>query len=617
MPKFSTKMKPILRGWFDEFEKDWFPEPAKAKNDEDYRFECFCNYYVINSMQGGANNPPDDYATSEGPTDKSDDFHIDGVGVFVNGILCSTIDELNATVEKSSKIEVTVHFLQAKNGADDLNAGSLNSFLEAASQFISDEPWGEEFLKENQINEHIVEAQTVFAESLSKKFTSKPRVHLHWCVSQRERGKEFRNDVAATVTNRIKKLAKEHAEFASMVDFDFYGASDLAEIADSFGHQNKCTFELGGNPVINFPAISDELEDSFFAFIPGEEFLNIICPDGETIDHKLFNENVRDFLGEESDPFKGMTQTLSSPDEREYFSFRNNGVTVVAGDITGNSRKKTLYNYQIVNGCQTSNALFENREHLEDVFVPVRCIKTKDSDVLDSITLSTNSQNSVTASDMASRTKSARELERVCKRDDVANPIAFERREGQFIRIPTKVPKNRILKKKDFTSAYVSCVLKKPHHGIGYWDRYQNGKKDDIWLSDAPTSLLYLSGYLMNAIIRNKLFGEYSSLKFHFGTAAFNGLWPDFDQIFAMYNSAENSEEKVRIEKRINDGVDKVLKEVDQKNILEKKLEPALQAASKLAVDSSVLDSKSGKLGRANTKTEVVTHRFFSLMEKG
>lgn len=489
-------------------------------------------------------------------------------------------------------------------------------FLEAASQFISDEPWGEGFVNENQINEHIVEAQAVFADSLSKKFTSKPRVHLHWCVSQREQGKEFRNDVATTVKNRIGKLEKEHAEFASMVDFEFYGASDLAEIADSFGHQNKCTFELGGSPVVNFPAISDELEDSFFAFIPGDEFLNIICPDGETIDHKLFNENVRDFLGEESDPFKGMTQTLTSPDEREYFSFRNNGVTVVAGDITGNSRKKTLHNYQIVNGCQTSNALFENRDNLEDVFVPVRCIKTKDSDVLDSITLSTNSQNSVTASDMASRTKSARELERVCKRDDVANPIAFERREGQFIRIPTKVPKNRILKKKDFTSAYVSCVLQKPHHGIGYWDRYQNGKKDDIWLSDAPTSLLYLSGYLMNVIIRNKLFGEYSSLKFHFGTAAFRGLWPNFDQTFAMYNSSNTSEEKVIIEKRINDGVDKVLKEVDQKNILEKKLEPALLAASKLAVDSSVVNSKSGKLGRANTKTEVVTQRFFSLMGK-
>lgn len=477
MPKYSPKMKPILRGWFDAFQKDFFPEPTKGKNEEDFIFENFCNYYVINSYQGLANNSPGDYATSEGVDDKSCDFHIDGIGVFVNGILCSTIDELEATVEKSSKIEVSVHFLQAKNGKDNLDAGDLNSFLEGVSQFISDVPWNDNFVTESNINEHVVEAQSVFAESLSKKYTNKPKAYLHWCVSQREHGEEFRSDIAASVSNRIDLLPNEHAEFTSGVEFKFHGAADLASVADSFGHQNECTFGLGGNPIVNFPAISDELEDSFFAFVPGDEFLKIICPDGETIDHKVFNENVRDFLGENSSPFKGMMDTLGRPEEREYFSFRNNGVTVVAGDITGNSRKKTLHNYQIVNGCQTSNALFENRDNLDDVFVPVRCIKTKDSDVLDSITLSTNSQNNVTTSDMASRTKSARELERVCRRDDVASPIAFERREGQFIRIPINIPKNRILKKKDFTSAYVSCVLRKPHHGIGYWDRYQNGKR--------------------------------------------------------------------------------------------------------------------------------------------
>ena len=364
---------------------------------------------------------------------------------------------------------------------------------------------------------------------------------------------------------------------------------------------------------MNFPAISDELEDSFFAFVPGDEFLKIICPDGETIDRKLFNENVRDFLGENSDPFQGMVGTLNQPEEHEYFSFRNNGVTVVAGDITGNSRKKTLYNYQIVNGCQTSNALFENRDKLDDVFVPVRCIKTKDSDVLDSITLSTNSQNNVTTSDMVSRTKSARELERVCRRDDVANPIAFERREGQFIMIPINIPKNRILKKDDFTAAYVSCVLRKPHHGIGYRNRYQDGKKEDIWLSGAPTSLLYLSGYLMNSIIRNKLFGDYSALKFHFGAAAFQELWPGFSEIFDRYNSAEKAEEKLRIEATINDHVDKILKMVDQRSTLEKKLEGARKAAKELTEDTSVLNSN-GKLGRANTKTEAVTKKFFSLL---
>lgn len=208
MPKHSPKMKPILRGWFDGFQEDFFPEPAKGKNEEDFRFENFCNYYVINSYQGLANNPPGDYATSEGVNDKSNDFHIDGIGVFVNGILCSTIEELEATVEKSSKIEVTVHFLQAKNGKNDLGAGDLNSFLEGVSQFISDVPWKDDFVTKYKINEHVVETQSVFAESLSKKYTNKPKAYLHWCVSQREHGEEFRGDIAASVNNNIAFFAK-------------------------------------------------------------------------------------------------------------------------------------------------------------------------------------------------------------------------------------------------------------------------------------------------------------------------------------------------------------------------------------------------------------------------
>ena len=613
MTQKKNNMKPILRSWFKQFCEDWYNTQAKDRSEEDYRFEAFCNYYVINSAQK-ASHDPSDFMTADSAEDKTDDYHIDGVGVFVNGVLCENLDALESAVEHSSTIEVSLHLVQSKNGKKNIDSGDIHKFITAAKQFVIDEPWDDAFVKAFDINDRLVDYQKVFAESLAQKYVKKPKVSLHWCVSNRNDAKSFENDVSASVRTAVSELDCVLQDFVSEVTFTFYGAEDLVEKVGFLNGQNECEFSLCGNPIVNFPSEINDLADSFFAFVPGVEFLKIICPDGQTMDHSLFNENIRDFQGVDTIPYQGMSKTLSSEHGRGLFAFMNNGVTIVAADINGASRIKKLTNYQIVNGCQTSYALYDHRDNLENVFVPVRVIKTATGELLDDVTFSTNSQNNISVSDMVARTKTARALEDFCKPEDIKFPIVFERRSGQFNRVATKIPRRRILPKKEFTSAYVACVMQRPHSAIGYFDRYQNGGKDDIWIKGTPVSLLYASAYLVMQINEQKLHQGETSLKYHLAASAFKNIFGKaLEHVDEYWDADPDSPERFQLQDRINTEIERNLYLVDNVGILKRKLQSGINAIPEIRKTYGSSLTKVGKLSRATTKTEQFSQFYFRI----
>ena len=72
----------------------------------------------------------------------------------------------------------------------------------------------------------------------------------------------------------------------------------------------------------------------------------------------VFEDNVRDFQGDNNDVNGGIASTLNN-DDSEIFSVLNNGVTIVASSISPTGDQFTINDYQIVNGCQTSNVLYQ------------------------------------------------------------------------------------------------------------------------------------------------------------------------------------------------------------------------------------------------------------------
>ncbi|MFU0171164.1 AIPR family protein, partial [Salmonella enterica] len=72
------------------------------------------------------------------------------------------------------------------------------------------------------------------------------------------------------------------------------------------------------------------------------------------------------------------------------------GITIVSPDVKLQGSILHLENFQIVNGCQTSNVLYECRDSLDDtMMVNLKVVETLNEDVFSELVRATNSQTKV------------------------------------------------------------------------------------------------------------------------------------------------------------------------------------------------------------------------------
>jgi len=119
-----------------------------------------------------------------------------------------------------------------------------------------------------------------------------------------------------------------------------------------------------------------------------------------------------------------IVKTLEDPSERRNFWLYNNGVTVACSTITKTAANKfQIKGIQVVNGLQTIEALYENRNKngwLDGVRVLVRFIPTKEADsthlrsarLEERIAEFSNSQSPITARDLRSNDTVQKEIQR-------------------------------------------------------------------------------------------------------------------------------------------------------------------------------------------------------------
>src|SRR5690606_5781710 len=99
----------------------------------------------------------------------------------------------------------------------------------------------------------------------------------------------------------------------------------------------------------------------------------------------IFEDNIRDWQGYKAVNSEIRDTLLSS--NKSKFVLMNNGITIITRGLNRVGDVFTLTDYQIVNGCQSSNVLFEQRREIdESVQVPLRLIHTEDDSIKELIT---------------------------------------------------------------------------------------------------------------------------------------------------------------------------------------------------------------------------------------
>jgi hypothetical protein len=186
--------------------------------------------------------------------------------------------------------------------------------------------------------------------------------------------------------------------------------------------------------------------------------------------NELFEMNVRYFLGAGRDVNKRIIQTITS-DQSPWFGFMNNGVSITADKVvvdrptSGGKMKVHLENPQIINGCQTVNALYHAKynKDLKDKFqgnsyVMVRIyeIEKENRTFLDALIIATNSQNAIRPQDLLSNDP----IQKILQRTMTAYGVGYERKAGEDL--PTKLGLKSILSKEDAAAAYIGIIEGEP-----------------------------------------------------------------------------------------------------------------------------------------------------------
>ena len=122
---------------------------------------------------------------------------------------------------------------------------------------------------------------------------------------------------------------------------------------------------------------------------------------------------MRDFLGSESDVNQEMADTLRDGNKQKRFGILNNGITMISPDVRVGSLEISIRDFQIVNGCQTSNVLFENRDAIgDDATIMLKLIETSEPAVIDDIVRATNRQARVDEDQFLATLDAVKALER-------------------------------------------------------------------------------------------------------------------------------------------------------------------------------------------------------------
>lgn len=224
----------------------------------------------------------------------------------------------------------------------------------------------------------------------------------------------------------------------------------------------------------------------------------------------LFYENVRDF--QDYNPVnKEIRSTLRDIDKRQRFVVMNNGVTIVAREIIVRGDTLRLRDYQIVNGCQTSHVLFDQRNALGDlVSVPIRVIVSRDEDVISSITAATNSQTSVSDEDLQAQAQFHKELEKFFDSFPESQRLYYERRSRQYSSTPD-LEKTRIISRSVLTRSYAAMFLDEPWRAGRYYSELKAVRGGDIFQSSDHLLPYYTSAfayYRLEWLFRNGRLGS-------------------------------------------------------------------------------------------------------------
>lgn len=333
-------------------------------------------------------------------------------------------------IEINKTISVKFVLVQSKT-SEKFENSLISNFLTYSASFFC----GTNIFKTPEMEKFIELKNYIFSKG--SKLKKNPELLLYYVTS----GTWNDNDENLKESISIGKRNLSQTNLFSNIEFFPCGFSEIQSLYRKTREKLTATFTFEKR--ITMYSISD-VEVGYSGVLPFKEFKKLIIEENGTV-KPVFEDNIRDYLGPNLDVNQNICKTIESGDTNA-FSMLNNGITVVASNFFIAGDSATIEDYQIVNGCQTSNILINNMElsqNIDNLIIPIRIIATKDEKLKNEITKATNSQTAIKKEQLEALSTFQKNLEEYYKTYTGPDSLVYERRTGQYR--DSDIQKNRII----------------------------------------------------------------------------------------------------------------------------------------------------------------------------
>lgn len=489
-------MDKITTSILNAFTKDNHLDP---KLDEDVRFEHLTAYLTIRRHFSRA------LETADVVVGKGGDTGLDAIAIIVNGNLVTDVDDVQELLDQNGYLEASFIFVQAERSAS-FDGAKIGTIGTGVMDFFSDHPK----LVRNQKVKDAAEIMSALYER-SASFRKRPSCRVYYVTTGSwtdDKNLVARRDAALSDIKGTEMFDEKETEFIC------YGAHQVHTLYQSTKNAIKRTFVFENK--VEVPAVAG-VELSFLGYVPAKAFVPMISDDaGDAILGSIFYDNVRDWQ-DYNTVNSAMRDTIAS-DKQARFVLMNNGITIIAKSLRQVGSNFTIEDFQIVNGCQTSNVIFDQRAKLTDeIMIPLRLIATKDEDIIESIVFATNQQTELKQEQLYARTDFAKSLEKYFSTFKEGERLYYERRDGQYDRLP--IEKGRIVSPQTAIKTFAAMFLNEPHTATKNYKSLRARVGTDIFSRGhqlGPYYVAAFAAYKLELQYRSyKVAADYKSARYH------------------------------------------------------------------------------------------------------
>ncbi|MHB8137991.1 MAG: AIPR family protein [Smithellaceae bacterium] len=390
-------------------------------------------------------------------TSSDTDDGIDGCAVIVDEeVIVSKEDCETILSDGRRNHSVKLVLLQAKS-SEQIELGELLKYHSAIERFCQDF---------NSIPADPIEANTkeIYAAAIDKAGCikdGKPELLLRYVYT----GRYLKPSEIERAKNELLSKLHEGGYF-SQIDYEIL---DREGVGRAFNMTTApIEAKINAFSIAALPPIAD-IEEAYLAVVPAKQFVERMLSDDEgRLRVHAFEENVRAFLGADNPVNSAIGNTLQDEATNSRFPVLNNGITVISPDVRVQGLSITFVDYQVVNGCQTSNMLWLNKEYLnENLMVAIKVIETENEDVFSDLVKATNSQTKIDDDQFLSLQPVARRIEVFFNSyTEDENRLYFERRDRQYV--GQEVPGVKVFDLKLLARCIAACFLQRPDLAFRY-----------------------------------------------------------------------------------------------------------------------------------------------------